>query len=415
MIFCKKIKPIVAKKHKMALNLDLNKHNGEFLKQRNVQKVGNSLLSTFGFVDLNHEAQISRAVFNFDEKLMVLVVGRGLYSYYPNPEMNRTMVKAKTDGIVSYARYRGSVVFSCTSGTYYTPDGMGAPLINSTYFPSLAVCNDRVFGVSGNQLSMTVPGDITTWDDTLTISANSQLDALVTLDKLYVLGDTCYTLTPDAQEINMKFVPFCYNIGTVQAESVVTFDKRAIFASDKGLFELKNNVITPIFHELNDYVGFDGSVACAYNGSYYVTCKRKDGDMIQNDIMLVLDVDNKNIVAVLDVNMQHISVVDGQFYAVCNYKLLAANEDNVTSCFCQTVDFNCSDVKYLDNLVVRSKKNLNVWIDNGDERRRYQIIGKNVLQKIPIVGSGRQFTVSAQTCDGLQLDYLELSAHSYEV
>lgn len=414
MFFSKKIKDTAAKKHKVSLRLDFNNSRGDFLKQKNVARVRNSVVSTFGFVPTVYNEEILRAVFRKGNYLVAVWQEHGV-SAFNDENLQKLLIPMESDCIVSHVEYQGETVFSCTGGTYSTADGRDRNTMTRNYYPSLAVCYDRVFGVSGNGLCMTDAGDISSWDDTRRVTSHTKLDAVVALDKIYVLGDTCYTFTPSAEEIDGKFAPFCYGIGAVQTESVIAFGKRAIFATAKGLYELKKTAITPIFSDICQYVSFDGCVACAYKGKYVVLCKRKDTDSMRNDILLVLDVDSEQITAVLDVQPQHISVVDGILYAVFDNKLYVMSDECVETCYVETVDFGSSDVKYLDKLTLRTQCDVDVWIGNGSEKRRYSIKGKNSIQSVPLAGSGRQFTVEVQARNGLDLDLAELTAHSYEV
>ena len=413
MFFPKRIKSATAKTLKSSLKIDFNNLGSNFLKQKNLQKAGNSLMSSFGFEKHAYDKEIYRAICSVNGMLVALLVANGVYSI-TDTYSEFSITKEKLNNIVGCVKYQNKLVVSATYGTCCTEDGLKASRITTQYFPSLAVCYDRIFGVSGKDLYMTDAGDISAWDNNLTINAHTPLDAVVALDKLYVLGDTCYSLTPNAEEINMKFVPFCFGIGAVQADSVVAFEKYAVFASTNGLYMLTSNTVTPIFTKLNDYIIFDGCVACLHNGKYFVTCKRKDGDMT-NDILLVLDTDSEKIVSVLDVKAQHISSIDGKLYAVINNKLYFASDIDVESSYVDTVDFGCSNVKYLDKLVIRTKTDVDVWIDNGVEKRRYRVLGKNSIQSVPLTGSGRQFTVEVQARNGLKLDCVELTARTYEV
>ena len=414
MFFPKNVKGATEKRHRVSLNLDFNKSKGDFLKQRNVERAGNSLVSSFGYTSMNYTFSITKAVLKRQGFLLVMVDGRGLCCFSES-DIYRTLSSVPKDCVVSHVEHQNKDIFSCTSGTYYTANGYMATKMCTDYYPSMAVCYNRIFGVNGKDLYMTEAGDAMNWENVLKITSSTVLNAVVALDKLYVLGDTCYTLSPDAEELNMKFAPFCYGIGTVQPESVASIGKRAIFASNNGLFQLTSSAIKPIFTQLNDFVSFDGCVACVHQGRYYVTCKRKDKDMTCNDILLVLDVDSEQIDAVLDVQAQHISSIGGVLYISIGMKLHKKTDVNVESSYCQTVDFGCSDVKYLNKLSIRSRSDVDVWIKGDGEKRRYRIKGKNTLQHLPVAGFGRQFDVEVQALNGMKLDSIELTARSYEV
>ena len=414
MFFRKKISSATEKRYKKALCLDFNKYRGDFVKQRNLRLSGDGVAPSISFEQTPYSDEIYRAIFRQNGYLIALKKDQGLCRF--NDKWSYSFLGQLTeDGVISHVKYQGATVFSCSRGTYLTVNGIEATEINNNFYPSLAVSGDRLFGVCGNSLSMTEAGDISSWDDTRTVYAHTQLDAVVALDKLYALGDTCYTFSPDAEEIDAKFHPFCYGIGAVQPESVARFDKRAIFATTNGLYQLKNGVITPVFIQLNDFVSFNGCVACAYKGKYVVACKRKNGDASAKDIVLVLDLDTDLVCAVLDVEPQHISTVDGVLYAVFNDKLFYATDGQVEGSFCQKVDFGCSNVKYLDKIAIRTHTDAQVWIGNGAEKRRYDFKGRKTIQTAKLLGSGRAFYVEVQAQDGIKLDYLELFAHSYEV
>ena len=413
MFFSKKLKGAPAQKHRVSFNLDFNKTRGAFLKQRNVAKVGDKLFSAFGVIQSPYTETVDRALFQIGDYFVALANGLGVVSY--NSGQVLRLADVTSDSTVSHVKYQDKIVFSTDSGTYVTDSGDMSERINDNYYTSLATCYSRIFGISGKDICMTLAGDISQWDDSLVINADTKLDALIALDKLYVLGDTCYTLVPNAEECNMQFKPFAFNVGAVQAESVTALGKRAIFASTNGLYKLTSNSITPIFTQLYDYVSFDGCVACEYNGKLCITCKRRDGDMTKNDILLVLDVDREQIDAVLDVEAQHIATIDGKLYMVVNNKLCMASDEIVESSYVETVDFHSGDVKYLDKLTVRTLTDVDIWIDNGREKRRYCVRGKHNVQRLPLAGSGRQFDVVVHAHDGMQLDCLELTARTYGV
>ncbi|MCH5156336.1 MAG: hypothetical protein J1G02_00490 [Clostridiales bacterium] len=412
MFFCKKIRPITAKQRKITLDLNFNKTKGEFVNQRNVALNGTGLSSTFALTKMPFYFKVDQAFRFYGDKLYLLAE-HGVFGYLDDDYAYR--LANNTYKTISHVIYQDALVFSCSTGTYSTVDGVESNKMTSAYFTCLEVYGDRIFGINGKQLYMTKAGDIRRWDETVNITAHSELDALVALDKLYILGDTCYTLKADGLDYNMKFEPFGYNVGKVQTFSVAKLGKRAIFASTNGLYEVKNNTLSAIFTQLNDFVSFDGAVACVHNGKYYIACKRKDGDQLVNDILLELDVDSNRIVAVLDAKVENICSTDGKIYAVIGNMLYVNTDEPTVSCYCKTVDFKTSDVKYLDRLIVRTKSDLEVWIDNGTENRRYKVCGKNTTQRLPITGAGRQFTVSVQSQGNMQLDSMELSARTYEV
>ena len=415
MFFANKLKGKAATKRKVNVKLNFSKTNGDFARCKNVKRQGNGVASTFGLLQTFHGLAITKAVFKHGAYTVILTREMGLFSFNGRRPYN-TIATASADSVVGYVQYQDADVFSCDSGTYYTNDGMNATQISTEYYYSLAKCYDRVIGVNGNKLSMTEAGNVTAWDDSREITAHTPLNAVVALDKVYALGDTCYFLTMDAEEKNMKFAPFAYGIGTVQTESVATIANSALFASTNGLYQLKaNNTVTQIFCELYPYVSFDGCVACAHNGYYYVACKRRHGEPVCNDILLVLDVDSEQIVAVLDVEAQHVNVLDNLLYVVSNDNIYYEYKISADSSFYQKVDFGIPGVKYLDSLSIKSRTDAEVWIDNGSEKRRYTIRGKNAVQHLPIGGWGNEFAVEVQSYGNLQLDVLSLTAHSYEV
>ena len=415
MFFPKRVKGLASRKHKVTLNLDFNKRKGGFLKQKNVARVGNSLLSTFGLENKFPSSDYTRVVYYHGGYLAIMTEERGLYLYFGTRQFRRFLTTSNC--IIGYVEFDNDAIVSSVIGTYTTTNGFNGTLLTWDHYPSLAVCYGRIFGVNGTTLCITPAGakDSSMWSQSSKITSPTELNAVVALDKVYALGDTCYALSPDAQDIDMHFAPICYGIGKVQTETVATIGNRAFFASTKGLYQVKSNEVKPVFTELNDFVSFDGCVACAYQGKYYVTCKRKDGDMTQNDILLVLDVDSETIYAVFDVCAQHVNTLAGTLYIVINNEVYTVCKDDTESCYGETVDFNCTDVKYLDKLAIKTRSDVDVWIKGNGEKRRYRIKGKNSIQSIPVTGSGRQFEVEIEAHNGMQLDMVELTARSYEV
>lgn len=413
MFFAKKLSKLAAKKCKAKLNLNLTANSEDFLKCHNVKTVGKGLrpFGTFW------RTAVVRAVKILAEKDMIQYVlgSDGVYAWYENFAMR---IIDGTFANATCINYNGNLICSIDGLGTYALQPTSCEQLSPVGYNSLAICGDRIIGVNSQHLVVTPAGEWNDWANAQTITTHVQFDAVVALgNKLYALGDTCYVLEPNAEELEVKFHPFAHNVGTVVADSVVPLGKRAVYATKDGLRLLTSDKITPIFTELNVYLDFTDSVACELQGRYVLSCKRKDGDMTGNDVILLLDVDNQAIVGVHGTGAISLSSTNNDLYAVYDtyiYKLIS----NPGSGYFRTggIDMGNSDKKYLDRLVIKTEQNADVWIETEKERRLYSVKGKNGIQKIPITGVGREFAVEIHSQqDGIALDCVELVAHSYEV
>lgn len=412
MFFVKPLGARTAKKCNARLNLSLSCKNADFLRCVNVKSVGNGLRHCGRMEQIGFEPTAIKVLYELDGMLYVLAQD-GVYVY---ADGQATLLLNKSSANGTCIEYNRKLIYSADGVGIYQLTKTDSQRLWVYGYNSMAISGDRIVLVNDFEVNFGPAGVIDNWMDEQRITTHDKCRAVVALGtKLYALGETCYVFEPSAEGIDVKFYPFAHNIGDVVANTVVTFGKKAVFATNDGLRVLSSGSVSHLFDELNDYVSFVGATACEYNGKYYVSCKCKDGEQTRNDVTLVLDVDSASIVGVLTGYEMLYSKGD-HLYAVNSGRVYKLTEDSDFGSFCVTgVDMGNFDTKYLDQLVIKTKRDADVCIQTDVDKRTYSVKGANCLQKLPLTGVGREFSVEISSSDGIALERVELVAHRYEV
>ena len=312
--------------------------------------------------------------------------------------------------------YRGDFVFSAKEmGTYFLTYNR-AHQVYEKGFSSLTVCADRIFGLSDNEVYYTVAGERDGWADGEMITLPTSCDALVTVgDKVYVLGNTCYSISPKADDIEFKCNVLAKNIGAVSTCSPVTYNGSAVFASSNGLYEICLDKITPIFTQLCDAIDFSTAVGAMFEGKYYVSCRSKNSGEQGNDVTLILDLEEEEIAGVFDIGFDSMCPIVGTIYAVHDGHFYWITDGKAQGRFVKSkIDFGTKSKKFLDRLTVTTLNDLDVTIRSESETRLYKIKGKKTAQKINLRDMGWEFSIKLTSNDGLDVENVELEAHVCE-
>ena len=312
--------------------------------------------------------------------------------------------------------FRGDVIASAKGlGTYYMTRS-SAQKIYDKDFSSLTVCADRVFGLDGNVVSYTVAGERDGWENGESITLPSPCDALVTVDgKVYALGNTCYKLAPDGEDVEFKFSVLWNNIGDVAPRSVVNYNGRAVFASKQGLYQIASDKLTPIFAELKDAVDFSDAQGIIYDGKYYLSCRTKNAETDGNDVTLALDLDEEKIVGIVDLGFGSMAAIKGTIYVTQDGHFYRIYEGVAPGKFVKcNVDFGTSQKKFLDGMTVTTANYLEVTIRSEKDVRVYKVEGKKSAQKINFRDMGWEFSIELSSEEGLKVENLTLFAHTLQ-
>lgn len=403
---------VTSNKCRSRLNLDLRTDNGDFLNCGNVRALG-GLRSTRSFEQVDFPVKALKVIAEHKDRLYVLGED-GLYSCKGG---EATRIISKSYYAASSCIYQDTLIFSGPRYGTYLVKGDSASIQANVGSISLAICCDRQFGLELDNYLNVTPIGATEWYDYFTITPQTKFGALVTIGrKLYALGDTCYVFEPHSvEDVDITYRAISQGTGVAQTDTQATFGRKAVFATDCGLRLLKPDSVTPIFDQLNDYVSFVGSVACSHGGLYYVSCKRKDGLQERNDVTLILDVHSEKVVGIFDMGLENLYSTGENLYATKDGTVLKLGDGVADSCWLTTVDFGNAYRKFLDALVVNSKRDVEIEIAGDNGKRTYYVKGKNCTQRLPVNVSGRSFAIKFQCQEGLQVDYAELTARRYEV
>lgn len=414
MFFAKSLSKLPSRRAKIRSDLAFDGNNSCTYTFTNVKKVANSLYSTdLAFKDTQFKPYALKVLRVTDIEMYVLAKD-GIYLHNFDAGTSTKLINNSRPDATAIVDRDEMIVSGEGLGVYYVDldDTVQHPF--EVGFNSLVVSSERLIGVYNNTLYFNESGQRDLWDVSL-IKLHTKCDAVCQVgEKVYLLGDICYLVTSDydAKEQSVKQV--YSGIGKVYVNSIVHYDGKVIFATDKGLHVLSpSGSISPIFAEINPHISFDGCVACKFQGKYYLSCRRKSVGSTQNDVTLILNPDTQRIEGVLGNGYEAMYAYGDNLYVVSESKVLKSCLGNVTSNWSCEADFSTDDVKHLQGLAIQTQNYIEVWISNGNISRLYRFNGKKSVQRIPIRGAGRKFTIKLCASNGMQVDYLQLTATIY--
>ena len=413
MFLCKRSQPAKAKKIVYPLNFDLEQMSGEDLAESfNIEKDGNGIKTVYKINTNNFGTPARQGIISKDD-LFYVMTDKGLCVVLEN--YSEIMLNAyATD--VSGCYYRENVLISAKDlGTYMVYLNI-ATKVSDDGFSSMTSCADRVFGLDKDRVRYTAAGKYDGWEEGESITLPSECNAIVAIgEKVYALGNDCYVITPQADDVEFKVTSLAKNIGTVSRMSVQNYNNRVIFGSSKGLYQLCSDKITRIFTCLNDTVDLSASAAALFNGKYYLSCRTKSGSSSTNDVTLGLNLDEEKIVGLLQYGYESMGKTDTRVYGVCNGVSRNFIFNPMYSKFVKSnIDLSHFGKKYLDWMSIRTLRELDVTIRSETETRLYKLEGKNSVQKINLRDMGCKFSIELFSQRGIFVSDLLIFAHVSE-
>ena len=204
-------------------------------------------------------------------------------------------------------------------------------------------------------------------------------------------------------------------IGEVQRGSAAVLGDRAVFAATSGLFCLSGGgKIKRIFTKIRGNLDFTGCFASVLRSGYLISLPQT-----ANRPTLLLDIDGERCVSVFGVNIAQTDVYLDKLYAVYVGGLFkgetdAAEYNDEMRYKVSDVDFNSGAVKYLRYMLIKTNNPADVYLSNETETRLIRVNGKNRVQRIPLFGSGRKFSVCVKSKGDTKIEYLELAAEAFK-
>ena len=412
MILRNKLAHTPSKRLKTDVKLDFDFTSEDVCNCINVERKGKGV----GTVYSTHPYRLkgnAKLVFS-DGKNGYFVTERGYFittdAYYCE------ILLSRPTGELCYCAYRDGIIVS--SSGYVTDYLVGKtviPLLQDG-FSDLTCCNDRVFGLNNQEVVYAEAGTADGWSNGQTLTLATPCDALVTVGgKVYALGNTCYAISPDAEDVAFKLTHFASNVGTVSRTSIVNYDDKALFASRNGLYLISSNKITPIFQRLNEFFDMSDAAATYFKGKVYLSCKSRRNDAAANDVTLCLDIDDEEVCGVLDGGYSSLAATDTYICGVKGIEGISFSESSAYGVYVKSnIDFDCSAKKFLDALTIKTFSDITLTIRSENETRMYTLTGKNSEQKIKIRGMGWRFSIELTASSGLYVDKLQLEAHVCE-
>lgn len=411
MFLHKKAARAVGRRLKANVSLDFGSNESDLRNSLNVEKDGNGITSSFKR-KIQVVSGVPKKFVGTNGNVLYYTTDKGIYTLENNV---RRLILDACPTEVAGCVFRSNFYLSGTGiGTNEVANDITPKSVSNRYFTSMAVCSDRIFGLYANEVRYCEAGIPNNWEYGEMLVLPERCDALIAVDgKVYVLGNTCYTLTPHAEHIEFKFSRIAHNLGAVAKYSVLNYNGCGVFASSNGLFKISSGKITPIFTQLNDLLDFSRSASAFFKGKWYLTCRTKSSSGIINDVTLKLDLDKEEVEGVLEYGFEVLAATPSVIYGLRNEEFHSFAQDTSLGRFVKSgIDFATDEKKFLDRLSVTTLHDLDVKIRSENETRLYKVKGKNSLQKINLRDMGWEFSIELSSDAGLSVKNLTLEAHT---
>lgn len=410
MFFAKSLGKSTPQICKTSVAVQLDSGNAEFRWCSNVKKCGNGLVG--GTVRLS-ELPIGKyvtALPYIDSERFIYFAKDGLYMQINDYTEKLSDITCESAAAINY--HETICITSSQIGSYVYPIGDELEFQSELGFDRFVVCCDRMFGAAGNNLYFTDAIGVHKMSEAQQVEMVTPCDAVAAIgNKVYVLGDTCYTFDSDADNIESVIKPFMRGIGKVAPKTVACASDKVVFATDRGLFVLASGKITRIMPQLDGIARVHEGHACMHNGLYYLCCQLNDG----KETVLVMDIAEQKIVEVFDGGFSCLYSADNILYALKKGKIYIVHSDGDAACCwgASNIDFKTDKVKHLQQMYVKLRGEADVWIYSSGENRRYAVKGKKGGVVLPVRGNGRSFAVQITSQRGVKIDDVQLVAYLY--
>lgn len=244
----------------------------------------------------------------------------------------------------------------------------------------------------------------------------SEIGAIEALgfNTLYALGDACYKVTFGADERKVKIETLAQKLGTAFAHSAAVVGDKLIFATTQGLYAVKGNKVTRIFKQLDEsFYPYDDCHGFVWKGNYLFST------VLNGECMsYLLDVDKQLCLEVLPKGVRQVFTHQGEDLVLTDKKYVMLWEKDLygESRFVRrNVDFGTSARKYLRQLIVDSRYDVEVRVIADGAEYSYSVKGRNGVQKIPLSANGRLFDAEIiSNGSKLEIHRFEIVAETYK-
>lgn len=320
--------------------------------------------------------------------------------YFPCPSFVY-MLSAKT-----------MLIASQHSPVYAYKDNVATNVLDK-HLADITVFRDRCFGTDRKTLYYTKQGSATEW--TGRIELPSTVYALVPSDDgLYLIGDDVYLLAFDDNEKNSKLLLVYRNFGVTFYNSVVGVGKGFMFADKDGIYFFNGSSVKKVASfeiAQNSSMYVYGAVCC---GKYYLAY-HPSGEQYNNRVAVV-DVATQKLETVYDFSSQCLWVWGYNiFSAFCSQVFVMDNDKSSVIWQSRPYDFGSDRCKKsFHTLLIDTARDVTVTLKTESETRIIRVKGKRKLQKLPLHGSFRSFTLTLETDGRADIDLLGISATVYD-
>ena len=277
--------------------------------------------------------------------------------------------------------------------------------ISDVLFTSLAVCQSRLFGLSGKRLYVSEPTEMTFQND-VWVDLPTDCCALVNKGELYAIGNDVYKINLDGEQGHIKIKKICSNVGVVQSATVCAYGNKIMFVSNDKIMCLQHG-------SLKQIAELSSTPICAtmHNGLYYVS-EKTDG----MDALSAYNPHNGKMSKIHHVSAKN-AYSDGETLLVSNgssgFELKTTKQPSYWKSLPINFD-NQHTTKHLHRLLVKTATDVDIII-HADTSRTYHVKGKDDLQSILLVGYSANITLEVCSVGVLDVKYLALSARPSEV
>lgn len=348
-----------------------------------------------------------------DDSDLYIHSGNRIYAYDGN-ELQEIIKVSGGGGIdPRKAVYRGKIFVSLLNKGTYKLEQKNAYIITEDSYDDMTTCGERLFALRSNKLYFGQVAEEMISDGSDYVELPTACNALVgVFGKLYALGDVCYKLVPSADDTSFVIKEIARGIGEVYSKSIVVIGNCVIYVSANGIYSLTNDKVTRIFRKLTNSLNFVNCSAIIYRGQYLLSLPNTI-----NCPTFLLDIDEERIAAVYGRNIVQAVVYNGALSAVYSGGLFKGEKGEYNDEMrykASNVNFGTDGVKHLRSIMVKTNNPLDLYLASDEETRLWRIQGKNRVQRIPICGKGRKFSVAINSKGNTEVEYLELAAEEYK-
>lgn len=272
-------------------------------------------------------------------------------------------------------------------------------------FSTLAICNERVFGVEGNKLYFTERDNVNNWNGELELPA--PVVAVTEYGNgLLAVGRQIYKIELADNAADTKVTCLSNEVGNVCPRTLGIVGKQLIFLTDTGLHCFNQNKLSRLCADVDFSAGNFDAVATGLDG-YWLAYVNK-----QNERKL-LHLDTAGEYRIYGIPATSVTSGGGRIVGIADGKVIALS-DSVAQLFWKSKEYdfgNRFELKYLRKMYVVSANNIDVHLVTERERRIFHVAGGTHI--IRLRGIFGKISVEIHSKEEAHVEKLALEVQRY--